>query len=257
MPSAAPAASASFRLRVISEPAPDTDFAEGPAIAFEIKPTAAPPAPAKAAFPWWAIAVAAVMLLVVVGAVMFLAWPASLDPKLVIGKKLVEAERIAAEHGLDDVEVRPGGAAWGNNPADRIVVRFEPAGPFFEVDDGVTMPPQVIGANLPQAVQMMLDSGLVPGGIFARIIPGGPIGRVLSTNPPPGAPVALGAFATVTVMAPPILPFRGGETVPCVAHPNLCGPGVRQYTVHDLNAVARDRLENREHMVDIILRDGG
>ncbi|HEU5065264.1 MAG TPA: hypothetical protein VFT86_05185 [Gaiellaceae bacterium] len=58
----------SFRLDAVSQADPDEDFTEGPWVAFEV----APP-PAKKPFPWWIVAVAAgIVLLIVIGIVVFL-----------------------------------------------------------------------------------------------------------------------------------------------------------------------------------------
>lgn len=253
IPPGTPAGSGTFRLRVTSEAAPDTDFAEGPAVAFEIAAAAAPQtAPAKARFPWWAIAVAALFLVMVIGAVAFLAWPASLDPKLVIGKKLADAKKIAAEHGFADVQV-VSGDAWGNNPADRIVVGFEPAAPRFEVDDGVKLPPDILNRPFAEAAQIMLDRGVIPSqSVLGQI--GGPEGRVMITAPPPGVPIALGTPIITFVGARPFPPVFMAGQFPCQALPGTCGVQIRAYTVDDLNAVARDRLKNKDQMVDLILR---
>jgi len=50
----------SFRLDGINVDSPDEDYTEGPALAIEVKP----PGPAKRKFPWWILAVLALVLLV-------------------------------------------------------------------------------------------------------------------------------------------------------------------------------------------------
>ncbi|MBW8886155.1 MAG: RICIN domain-containing protein, partial [Fibrobacteres bacterium] len=74
VPGGASAGNQTFRLRVISETAPDTDFAEGPAISFNIAALAEPEVK-RTPFPWWAVVVGLVMLLAVGGAVGYLLWP--------------------------------------------------------------------------------------------------------------------------------------------------------------------------------------
>ncbi|KQU97661.1 hypothetical protein ASC89_20530 [Devosia sp. Root413D1] len=78
VPPGAPVGPQSFRLRAIAESAPDTDFAEGPAISFEVAASKGPDKPASA-FPWWAVAVAAAMVLVVGAGLFFMLQPKS-DP---------------------------------------------------------------------------------------------------------------------------------------------------------------------------------
>jgi hypothetical protein len=70
VPPTAPPGSYSFRLDAVSQAEPDEDFTEGPSISFDVE---APVAPKKKRFPWWIIAVAAgIVLLIVIGIVVFL-----------------------------------------------------------------------------------------------------------------------------------------------------------------------------------------
>ncbi len=243
-----------FRLRAISEARPDTDFAEGPAIALEIAASAEPAAPVKQRLPWWAFAVGALFVAMVLGGVAFLTWPSRLDPKLVIGKPLAEARTIAAEHGFPNIAVESGDA-WGNDPAKRVVVGFNPAGPTFEVDDGVQLPPDIIGRPFAEAGQIMLDRGVFPAQpVLGQVIPGGAEGQVIMISPPPGVPLAIGTPIVVTVaarMQPPAL--MPGVVVPCASMPGHCNIMLANYSVNDLNSVSRERLEKRDRMVEIIL----
>lgn len=68
VPLGAPAGAYSFRLDAVSQLEPDEDFTEGPSVAFDVAPTAAPP---KKKFPWWLVIVLGVLLIVVV--IVFLA----------------------------------------------------------------------------------------------------------------------------------------------------------------------------------------
>lgn len=249
VPPKTPAGVRTFRLHVNSEAVPDTDFADGPAVSIEVAPWVEPAAPAKAKLPWWAFAAAGAFVAVVLGVVGWLAWPSSLDPKLVVGKTLAEAQRIAAERGFRQVRVETGDS-WGNRPADRVVVGVRAAGPTLLVDDGVTLPRDILGQPYSRVVQIMLDRGVFPA--IALGIPG-PEGVVVTTNPPPGLPIAMGTPVVVTVGARPLpLPFPTGA--PCLQLPGQCGINPRPYTAADLNAVARERLQNRANMVEIILR---
>jgi hypothetical protein len=70
VPPTTPPGPYSFRLDAVSQAEPDEDFTEGPSISFEVEP---PPTPSKKGFPWWIVAVAAgIVLLIVIGIVVFL-----------------------------------------------------------------------------------------------------------------------------------------------------------------------------------------
>ena len=70
VPPTAPPGSYAFRLDAVSQAEPDEDFTEGPSISFDVEP---PPTPTKKRFPWWIIAVAAgIVLLIVIGIVIWL-----------------------------------------------------------------------------------------------------------------------------------------------------------------------------------------
>lgn len=68
---AARAGSYGFKLKVIAEIDTDVDVAEGPEVAFTVKEAPAAPAQTPGKFPWWAVAVAAVMVLLVGGAALW------------------------------------------------------------------------------------------------------------------------------------------------------------------------------------------
>jgi hypothetical protein len=68
VPPGSPAGTYSFRLDVVSAENPDEDFAEGPAVSFEV----APSAPARTPFPWWILAAIAAILIVIGGLVTWL-----------------------------------------------------------------------------------------------------------------------------------------------------------------------------------------
>lgn len=251
VPPKTPAGVRTFRLHVNSEAVPDTDFAAGPAVSIDIAPWVEPAAPAKSGLPWWAFAIAGVFVAAVLGTVAWLAWPSGLDPKLVVGKSLVEARKIAADRGFRQIGVETGDA-WGNNPADRVVVGVRAAGPTLLVDDGVTLPREILGQPYNRVVQIMLDRGVFPALVLG--VPG-PEGVVVMTNPPPGVPVAMGTPVVVTVGTRPLPPpFTTGAPAPCLSLPGQCGINARPYSAAEVNAVSRERLQNRANMVEIILR---
>jgi hypothetical protein len=75
----------------------------------------------------------------------------------------------------------------------------------------------------------------------------------MMTAPPPGVPIPLGTPVLITVGARPFPPAFVGGQFPCLVMPGNCSVPARTYTIDDLNAVARDRLKNRDQMVDLIL----
>jgi WD40 repeat protein len=62
VPPGTPVGKYSFRLNIISVENPDDEFTEGPSVSFEVKELA-PAAPPARKFPWWIVAVAAVVVL--------------------------------------------------------------------------------------------------------------------------------------------------------------------------------------------------
>jgi hypothetical protein len=80
-----------FRVRATAEDDPDNDFTVGPNVGFSVPASMAEPQ-RREKFPWWAIAVAGVMLLVVVGTVIWLLL-GPVVPQLV-GLSRTEAETI-------------------------------------------------------------------------------------------------------------------------------------------------------------------
>lgn len=214
VPAGTPAGAHAFRLRVTSESAPDTDFAEGPAIAFVVAaPKAEPPKPAK--FPWWAIAVAVVMLVIIGGAVAFLAWPRGLDVALVKGKPLAAAQAIAAEKGWPGLASAPG-KPEGNDPAAQIVVGLgkDAAGaPLLLVDPGVAVPDLTRNSAV-DAAKALIALGILPNqnpqfDSRSDIADG----VVTRTIPPASTPVALGSSVTIVLNNKPS--GGGGGVTPC------------------------------------------
>jgi hypothetical protein len=61
-----------FRVRATAEDDPDNDFTVGPNVAVDVVSWAVAPPPPPSKFPWWAIAIAAVLVLAVGGAVIYL-----------------------------------------------------------------------------------------------------------------------------------------------------------------------------------------
>jgi hypothetical protein len=101
IPAGEPPANHVFRLRVTDEDDPDNDFVVGPNVAFSIAPWTTAPPP-RAAFPWWAVAVAAGLVLVVGGATGYLLLrPTGPVVPEVIGTSWVQAKRALDQAGIN------------------------------------------------------------------------------------------------------------------------------------------------------------
>jgi hypothetical protein len=103
VPSGAPAGSHVFRVRVTAEDDPDNDFTISPNVAFDVAASAPAPQP-KENFPWWAIAVAAALVLIIGGVALYmLMTPGGPKVPRVIGlpweqaKARLDVESIEAE----------------------------------------------------------------------------------------------------------------------------------------------------------------
>lgn len=200
IPPGAPGGSHGFRLRVTSEEFPDTDFAEGPAVAFDV----AAPKPAdvqKPKFPWWAVAAAVTLVLVVGSVVGWFFWPRDLDVALVRGKPFADAKLIAAERGFPDVKAVPGEPA-GHDPAQQIVVNVSKdatGATVLLVDPGIPVP-DVARQPAVAAARRLIDAGILPNenpqfdsrSDFAD-------GVAVRTIPPATTPVALGGSVAIVL----------------------------------------------------------
>jgi PASTA domain len=95
-PPGTPAGKCSFRLNIISVENPDDEFTEGPSVSFEVKELASA-APPVGRFPWWIVAIAAV-LVVGAGIITWLLIPKKVVVPKVVGMPYQEAiERIDAK----------------------------------------------------------------------------------------------------------------------------------------------------------------
>jgi len=208
------AASHSFRLRVTSETEPDTDFAEWPAVAFDVAAAKVPePTPSK--FPWWAIAVAAVLVLVVGVAIAFLLWPKGLDAALVRGKPIAEATAVAAAHGFPNIGSEPG-KPGGYDPAQQIVVdvgKDASGKTVLLIDPGVPVP-DVSRTSPVDATRKLIDVGILPSPTTAVDRRADfDDGVVTRTIPPAPTAVALGGSVTVVLNDKP---SNGDGGRPCI-----------------------------------------
>ena len=189
-----------FRLRVTSEAQPDTDFAEGPAVAFHIDATER--REVKRPFPWWAVAVAAVFLLVVAGGVAYLMWP-RLELDMVRGHPLEEAKAIAAKHGFANIGAKPGEPEPGHDPAQQIVVALgkdDTTGATILLFDPGVLVPKVARSDPRDAQQALTQKGFTAS-IVAETshVDGFGDTEVTRTSPPEEQPAAMGSAVTVMV----------------------------------------------------------
>ena len=117
-----------FRIDVVSTARPDEDFTEGPSVIFTVQPSKAP---AKKPFPWWILAVAAVVL-AVGGVFAWLLFFRSVAVPDVTGKRLELAIEELENEGLRSTEVE----TESNNPAEAGVVLSQDPQPETEVKRG-------------------------------------------------------------------------------------------------------------------------
>ena len=218
VPSGAAAGPRTFKLRVTSEQKPDTDFAVGPTISFDVAAPAAPPVKAKV--PIWAFAVSAVVVLLMIAGGAYLFWPKDpLDPRLVAGLTVEEAQKIAADNGYPGIGNQPGEAA-GYAPGTVTDVRVGADGqPVLLTDPGVTIPTGLRGQNIVIAVQTLSGIGLIVTPAVAREA-ALDNNVVASVTPAEGAVVKLGETIVVAVNEKP---GEGGGTVNfCARNPRAC-----------------------------------
>ncbi|KAB0681341.1 hypothetical protein [Aureimonas leprariae] len=232
VPAGAPAGPQTFKLLVLSEQQPDTDFAVGPSIGFTVAAPAVPPPKPKV--PRWIFAVLAVVVLAMIGGAAALFWPkGALDPQLVAGHSLADAQKIAAENGYPDIGSRPGDPA-GYDPGTVTGVADDPDGkPVLLTDPGVTIPAGLRGQNVVAVAQQLADIGL-------RVSPGEAHEAGLDNNviasvaPPEGTVVKLGETVQVAVNQKPAASGGGGGVVVgpvvniCKTNPQICNLPIRQ-----------------------------
>jgi hypothetical protein len=97
---AGPAGSHLFRVRATAEDDPDDDFTVGPNVAFEVAAAAAPQP--KPQFPWWAGAIAAALVLLLVGGMAYVVF-VPVGPKVpqIIGMPLDQATAMLQPLGIE------------------------------------------------------------------------------------------------------------------------------------------------------------
>ncbi|MBR0748765.1 ricin-type beta-trefoil lectin domain protein [Bradyrhizobium japonicum] len=107
VPGNAPTGAHLFNVRITAEDDPDNDFVVSPNVTFDVVEwTQAPPRPER--FPWWAVAIAAVLLLLVAGALTWLLWPDGDKQVMLVNAKtnkcLTIAGGVSTESGVHAVQ---------------------------------------------------------------------------------------------------------------------------------------------------------
>jgi WD40 repeat protein len=125
VPPGTPVGKYSFRLNIISVENPDDEFTEGPSVSFEVKELTVAQAPARK-FPWWIVAVAAVVVLGA-GVITWLLIPQKVKVPDVIGVpvekagKILEGRRLRLRTELKSAGEKPGTIVDQNPKKDERV----------------------------------------------------------------------------------------------------------------------------------------
>ncbi len=196
-----------FRVRVAAEADPNNDFADGPAVSMVVPPLVVQPP--KKPFPWWAVAVAAVLVIAIgVGGWLFLrpSPPQFDDQRGQTQEAAVEALKAA---GFKDEDITVDtSTATGKEVGTVYDVKTSDGG--FKVtvfvDPGVPVP-AIVGEKINDASGMLADSGLV---FTLAIVPvnGAREQYVEAVLPDVGQPVQKGSAVAITSYTKP--PSNGG-----------------------------------------------
>ena len=199
-PPGTPAGKYSFRLNIISVENPDDEFTEGPSVSFEVKELV-PAAAAPRKFPWWIVAVAAVVILGA-GLITWLLIPQKVAVPDMVGISYEEAVKHleAAKLKLAGKDAKTTGT---QKPG--IVIEQRPkANDLLPVGSGVTLVvevvpqtisvPKIVGESVEEAKELLTD--LVYEQVGEKITGKFSPGVVVEQNPargtkvPPGTKVA-------------------------------------------------------------------
>jgi hypothetical protein len=177
----------SFFLRSISTQRPDEDFTDGPVIGFSVTKPVTPPPPT----PWKWIILAAAVLVVILGVVLYFVLRPKGIPD-VTGKSVAEATQILAKK---DLTVRSRRSQSSDKAAGTVIGENPPAGSPIPDDKQVDLivagpaaivVPNVVGMPVGRALNALKAAGLGVGTTPPAS------STVLSQNPRPGVSVAPG-----------------------------------------------------------------
>jgi serine/threonine-protein kinase len=196
----------SFRLNIISVENPDDEFTEGPSVSFEVKELTVAQAPARK-FPWWIVAVAAVVVLGA-GIMTWLLIPQKVTMPDVVGRPYKEAV-----NDLNAVKLKPTaeekvsgtqkpGIVIEQNPKAKEVVRVgSEVKLVVEVPPATVAVPQAVGQPVSKAKDLFKDKDLAYEEAGERITGKFSAGVVVEQNPPEGTNVPPGTKVAVIVEA--------------------------------------------------------
>ncbi len=236
-PAGTPPGKYTFRIDIISVANPDEDYTEGPTVNLEMQPTAVP----KKSFPWWILAVVAVVL----GVGGTLGWMLTrkvVVPELV-GQSTESAVAVLSNANLTHTEVNettsetaPGividqspdfGEQVKKNAEVELVIAVAPE---------TAIVPQTEGLTLAAAFRKIREAGFSLGDVT-----GSDEGKVVRTIPPAGKEVALGTSIDIK------LPGRGRL------------PDFTIYEAYplDVQDALRRRIEQQENLAPISISPVG
>lgn len=162
-----------FRLLVYSTTAPGEDYTEGPTVAVEIPQPDAPakpePKPDNGKFPWWIVAVAGVLVLLIGGGILAYLLIDGAEPvpdvtTLTLDEAIVKLEQAGlkvAETGVTEeatgqadagTVIRQAPAAGADQPEDKLV--------SLTIEQLTVAVPSVIGMKVPAAKTLLNDARL-------------------------------------------------------------------------------------------------
>lgn len=201
-----------FRLRAVNVNDPDNDYTESPVSGFELKPVT-PPKP----FPWWAVAVAAGLVVVVAGlaAAYFLVFAGGATMPRVTEATVPQATQTLADLKLDLVVTtqnrepagRDPGTVIDQTPAEGAPLEKGAAVTLF-VDPGVKVPP-LKGVSLTTAAQRVSGARLVIGEVKTKA-ENGTVDEVVDQSIPEATMVAKDTRINVVVRTAPCRNRPGG-----------------------------------------------
>jgi beta-lactam-binding protein with PASTA domain len=206
VPPGTPVGKYSFRLNIISVENPDDEFTEGPSVSFEVKELTVAQAPARK-FPWWIVAVAAVVVLGA-GIMTWLLIPQKVTMPDVVGRPYKEAV-----NDLNAVKLKPTaeekvsgtqkpGIVIEQNPKAKEVVRVGTEVKLVvEVPPATVAVPQAVGQTISKAKDLFKEKDLAYEEAGKRITGKSSPGVVVEQNPPEGTNVPPGTKVAVIVEA--------------------------------------------------------
>ncbi len=205
-----------FRLRAVNVNDPDNDFTESAVSGFEIKP-AAPPKP----FPWWAVAVAAGLVVVIGGlaAAYFILFSGGPVMPRVAEMAVPQATQALNDIALDLVVVAENRDPAGRDPGT-VIDQNPAAGESLTrgqtvtlyVDPGVAVP-ALTGVSLTAAAQRINSARLTVGSVTTKA-QAGTVGDVVSQAVAPNTMVAKDSRIDLVVRTAPCRSIPG--------RPSLC-----------------------------------